>query len=137
MCVVLLFNSLRLPPISTLTDPLCPYTTLVRSLSRGSASLEVFEHCERYVVNVLSAGQVALARRFALGHSRERFNGLPRAQAPGGTPMLDTHCAAWFECRNRSRYIEDSHTFRRRRGIEPAQPREPLDRKSTRLNSSH
>src|SRR3546814_9850146 len=67
------FNSVSLDP------PL-----VLWSLSRGSASLEVFEHCERYVVNVLSAGQVALARRFALGHSRERFNGLPRAQAPGG-----------------------------------------------------
>src|SRR5690606_6778383 len=81
------------------------------SLSLKSASLEIFEHCERYVVNVLSAGQAGLARRFALGHTRERFDGLPRAYAPGGTPMLDAPCAAWFECRNRSRYVEGDHVI--------------------------
>jgi len=92
------FNSVSLNP------PL-----VLWSLSRSSASLGIFEQCERYVVNVLSAGQAALARRFATGHTRERFNGLSRAQAPGGTPMLDAHCAAWFECRNRSRYVEGDH----------------------------
>ncbi|MBV7481592.1 flavin reductase family protein [Bordetella sp. BOR01] len=92
------FNSVSLDP------PL-----VLWSLSRGSASLDIFEHCERYVVNVLSAEQIALARRFAQGHTRERFNGVPRARAPGGTPMLDAHCAAWFECSNRSRYVEGDH----------------------------
>ncbi|MCD0504749.1 flavin reductase family protein [Bordetella petrii] len=92
------FNSVSLEP------PL-----VLWSLSRTSSSLDAFEQCERYVVNVLSASQIALARRFALGHTRERFDGLPRVQAPGGTPMLDEHCAAWFECRNRSRYAEGDH----------------------------
>lgn len=92
------FNSVSLEP------PL-----VLWSLSLRSSSLAVFEHCERYVVNVLSAGQIALARRFATGDTRERFNGLPPRQAPGGTPMLDEHCAAWFECRNRSRYLEGDH----------------------------
>ncbi|CAM4061120.1 flavin reductase family protein [Bordetella muralis] len=92
------FNSVSLDP------PL-----ILWSLSRRSSSLEVFEQCERYVVNVLSAGQIALARRFATGNTRERFDGLPRSQAPGGTPMLDEYCAAWFECRNRSQYVEGDH----------------------------
>lgn len=40
--------------------------------------------------------------RTALG----RYVGLTPHHAPGGTPMLDGHCAAWFEYHNRSRYIE-------------------------------
>lgn len=92
------FNSVSLDP------PL-----VLWSLSLRSHSQEVFERCERYVVNVLSAEQIALARHFATGNTRERFDGLPQRTAPGGTPMLDEQCAAWFECRNRSRYIEGDH----------------------------
>ena len=81
------------------------------SLSGGSSSREAFERCDRYVVNVLSAHQIALARRFATGRTPDRFNGLTVARAPGGTPMLDGGCAAWFECHNRSRYVEGDHVI--------------------------
>ena len=76
------FNSVSLNP------PL-----VLWSLSGGSSSREAFERCDRYVVNVLSAHQIALARRFATGRTPDRFNGLTVARAPGGTPMLDG-CAA-------------------------------------------
>lgn len=92
------FNSVSLDP------PL-----ILWSLSRRSSSLEVFEQCERYVVNVLSAEQIALARRFATGNTRERFHELPHTRTQHGVPMLDEHCAARFECRNRSRYVEGDH----------------------------
>jgi len=92
------FNSVSLNP------PL-----ILWSLSRSSSSLAAFEQCERYVVNVLSAEQIALARRFATGKTPDRYAGLTVHHAPGGTPMLDGHCAAWFECRNRSRYEEGDH----------------------------
>lgn len=92
------FNSVSLNP-----------ALILWSLSLRSTSLDVFEQCDRYVVNVLSADQIALARHFATGDSRERFNGLPQHHAPAGTPMLSGECAAWFECRNRSRYIEGDH----------------------------
>lgn len=72
------FNSVSLNP------PL-----VLWSLSGGSSSREAFERCDRYVVNVLSAHQIALARRFATGRTPDRFNGLTVARAPGGTPMLD------------------------------------------------
>ncbi|WP_144636595.1 flavin reductase family protein [Bordetella genomosp. 13] len=91
------FNSVSLDP------PL-----VLWSLSQGSSSLALFRECERYVVNVLSSEQIALARRFATGKSTERFQGLPMMRAPGGTPML-TGCAAWFECGNRSQYPEGDH----------------------------
>ncbi|AVJ26437.1 MAG: flavin reductase family protein [Achromobacter sp.] len=94
------FNSVSLNP------PL-----VLWSLSLGSSSLEAFEQCERYVVNVLSADQIALARRFATGKTPDRYAGLQVHYAPGGTPMLDGHCAAWFECRSRSRYVEGDHVI--------------------------
>jgi len=92
------FNSVSLEP------PL-----VLWSLSRASSSLEAFRACQRYVVNVLSAEQIALARRFATGKTAERFHGIEAARAPAGTVMLGGECAAWFECRNRSRYEEGDH----------------------------
>jgi len=94
------FNSVSLDP------PL-----VLWSLSRSSTSLPVFESCARYVVNVLSAGQSELARRFASGSAADRFAGQPLAHAPGGTPMLAGPTAAWFECHNRSRYHEGDHVI--------------------------
>jgi len=94
------FNSVSLAP------PL-----VLWSLSLASSSLEIFRSCERYVVNVLSAEQIALARRFATGKTNERFHGLEPGRAPNGTPMLGGECAAWFECRNRSRYPEGDHVI--------------------------
>jgi len=93
------FNSVSLDP------PL-----VLWSLSQASSSLALFQQCPRYVINVLSAEQVALARHFATGKSTERFLGLPQTHAPDGTPML-TDCAAWFECDNRSQYAEGDHVI--------------------------
>lgn len=94
------FNSVSLNP------PL-----VLWSLSAGSASLQAFMQCERYVVNVLAADQLALAERFARGSTPARFAGLHEGRAPGGTLMLQDGCAAWFECYNRSRYEEGDHVI--------------------------
>jgi len=94
------FNSVSLDP------PL-----ILWSLSRNSSSLATFEHCDHYVVNVLSCDQIPLARRFARGKMPERFADLAPVRAPGGTLMLDAPCAAWFECHNRSRYVEGDHVI--------------------------
>jgi flavin reductase (DIM6/NTAB) family NADH-FMN oxidoreductase RutF len=91
------FNSVSLNP------PL-----VVWSLSLTSSSRPVFETAERYVVNVLSARQIDLAKHFARGTAAERFAGQRSQRAPGGTLMLHEPCA-WFECRNRSRYVEGDH----------------------------
>lgn len=80
------------------------------SLSLASSSLPIFETCPRYVVNVLAANQVALARRFASGYTPERYTGLAAPRAPAGTPMLE-NCTAWFECYNRSRHVEGDHVI--------------------------
>lgn len=92
------FNSVSLNP------PL-----VLWSLAQSSSSVPAMQQCERYVIHVLSAEQIALARRFATGKTPERFAGLELARAPGGTLMLAGESAAWFECRNRSRYLEGDH----------------------------
>ena len=93
------FNSVSLNP------PMILWT-----LSRTAASLDAFIHSERYVVHVLAAQQLDLARRFATGPQADRFAGQTLAQAPGGTLMLDDQrCAAWFECYNHSRHQAGDH----------------------------
>jgi len=94
------FNSVSLAP------PL-----VLWSLSRDSASLSVFETCARYVVNVLAADQSALARRFATGAAPQRFAETVLIDAPNGAPRLADHCAAWFACHNRRRYVEGDHVI--------------------------
>ena len=45
------------------------------TLTHTAASLAAFKALDRYVIHVLSAGQVDLARRFAKGPQAERFAG--------------------------------------------------------------
>ena len=94
------FNSVSLDP------PL-----VVWSLSRSSSSLATMEHCDRYVIQVLSSDQMSLANKFARGTHAERFADIAVTRAPGGTPRVDLNCAAWFECYNRSRYDEGDHVI--------------------------
>lgn len=92
------FNSVSLEP------PL-----IVWSLSKHSSSMWIFEQCERYAIQVLSANQAALAMRFASGTNDQRFLGLELSRCPSGSPKLADPCAAWFECHNRHRYQEGDH----------------------------
>jgi len=80
------------------------------SLSRKAASLTHFKRVERYVIHVLSADQIALAKRFAYGKQTDRFDGISLTRAPNGTLMLDDpNCAAWFECHNLDQYEAGDH----------------------------
>src|SRR3546814_12920688 len=80
------------------------------SLSRSASSLIQFRQSERYVVHVLAASQLPLAKRFAYGSQAQRFNGLALTRALGGTLMLDdTECAAWFDCYNLTHHVAGDH----------------------------
>lgn len=93
------FNSVSLDP------PLVLWT-----LTRKASSLQYFQRAERYVIHVLSASQLHLARQFAQGSQASRFEGLAMARSPHGAPMLaDPHCAAWFECHNHSQVEAGDH----------------------------
>ncbi|RTZ39161.1 flavin reductase [Candidimonas sp. SYP-B2681] len=93
------FNSVSLEP------PL-----VLWSLSKAASSLRHFQHAERYVIHILAASQLHLAKRFASGAQDKRFEGLPLTRAPGGTLMLnDPECAAWFECHNMQHHEAGDH----------------------------
>lgn len=93
------FNSVSLePPI------------VLWSLSKAASSLRHFLSAPRYVVHVLAAPQLHLAKRFAYGTQTDRFKGLALTRAPGGTLMLDDpECAAWFECHNLTQHEAGDH----------------------------
>lgn len=82
------------------------------SLSQTASALPHFMQAKRYVIHVLSASQLHLARRFSMGTQEERFRDLALARSPHGVPMLaDTDTAAWFECYNEARHRAGDHTI--------------------------
>jgi flavin reductase (DIM6/NTAB) family NADH-FMN oxidoreductase RutF len=92
------FNSVSLAP------PL-----ILWSLAEHVGSMPAFSNCTHYMVNVLSAGQSALARRFAAPIA-DRFEGVDISLSAAGLPIL-AGAAAWFECRNRNRHPEGDHVI--------------------------
>lgn len=92
------FNSVSLDP------PL-----ILWSLSKASSVLTSFQKTKRYVVHVLSAQQLHLAKRFAYGPQPDRFAKSPTTLAPGGAIMLTEDCAAWFECTNLAQHDAGDH----------------------------
>src|SRR5690606_13754872 len=80
------------------------------SLTRRASTLPHFLKTERYVIHVLAASQLHLARRFARGPQADRFQGLKLKRAPGGSLMLDdSETAAWFECYNLTQHEAGDH----------------------------
>ena len=63
-----------------------------------------------FAVNILSAGQEAVSRRFASGDPPNRFEGLGYARGRSGVPILDD-VLAWLECRVHARHDEGDHTI--------------------------
>ena len=92
------FNSVSLAP------PL-----VLWSLSRLAGSMPTFEGGSHYAINILSAGQRALAERFSK-KSVDRFAGVEFRVGTCGAPVLEGS-AAVFECFNRSRYEEGDHVI--------------------------
>ena len=90
------FNSVSLDP------PLILWTIAARS-----ASLAAFEAAERYAVNVLSAEQADLARRFSRPHV-DRFAGVAHRLGWSDAPLIDG-CVAWLECRHHARHAAGDH----------------------------
>ncbi len=83
------FNSVSLDP------PL-----VLWSLARKARSLPHFQQSAGYVIHVLGASQLSVAKRFAWGEQADRFRDHPLTASPNGLPMLDDErCSAWFECK--------------------------------------
>ncbi|MDP9108217.1 MAG: flavin reductase family protein [Pseudomonadota bacterium] len=92
------FNSVSLQP------PL-----VLWSLGQSASSLAAFSAGAHYVINVLAADQVDLARRFGT-RVQDRFEGVALDLSATGQPILHG-AVAWFECANRSRYPEGDHVI--------------------------
>ena len=92
------FNSVSLDP------PL-----VLWSLSNVASSLPVFTVNSHYVINVLAANQSYLADQFSKP-VKDRFSGVEYSLSANGLPILNG-AAAWFECKNRSRYPEGDHVI--------------------------
>lgn len=76
------------------------------SPARRSRRFPVFEAASHFAVHVLSAGQQALAERFA--GSGQGFAGLEVGVGIGEVPLLEG-CAARFECRHAARHDGGDH----------------------------
>ena len=92
------FNSVSLDP------PL-----VLWSLAQSAASMAALSAGSHYTVNILAAGQKALAERFATKHI-DRWADVAFTEGVGGAPVL-AGAAASFECFNRSRYDEGDHVI--------------------------
>jgi 3-hydroxy-9,10-secoandrosta-1,3,5(10)-triene-9,17-dione monooxygenase reductase component len=90
------FNSVSLDP------PL-----VLWSIDRRGTFFDAFAQAPRFAVNVLSAAQKDLARRFA-GNPAGRFQGVACEPGLAGIPLL-TDCIAWFECSTRQRVDGGDH----------------------------
>jgi flavin reductase (DIM6/NTAB) family NADH-FMN oxidoreductase RutF len=90
------FNSVSLAP------PL-----VLWSLAHRSRSLAAFAGAPHYVVNVLAATQVELARRFSRPHA-DRFAGVDFALGWAAAPRI-AGCVAWLECRHHARLRAGDH----------------------------
>lgn len=77
------------------------------SLARSAAALAALSAGSHYAINILAAGQRALAERFA-APAADRFAGVALSSALSGAPIIEG-AAAVFECYNRSRYEEGDH----------------------------
>lgn len=82
------------------------------SLAQRASALPHFLAAPRYVIHVLSASQLHLAKRFSKGSQDERFEGLQVKRSENGVPMLaDPDTAAWFECFNHAQHPAGDHTI--------------------------
>lgn len=79
------------------------------SLSQAASSMAAFSAGSHYAINILGAGQKALAERFAM-RGGDRWSGVAFEEGAGGAPLLQG-AAATFECFNRSRYQEGDHVI--------------------------
>src|SRR3546814_17819104 len=134
---------LRRPPIPTLTDTLLPYTTLFRSnVDRDfiTATLRARESDRFDLVGITVMGGPQLAPAIAVSRAiRERFPGLPIAWG-GYFPTLNTEAAIGspyvdYVIRGPGDKTLPELVAALFGGRGPAL--DHIDRKSTRLNSSH
>ena len=79
-------------------------------IDRTASMHDLLQPEQPFAVNVLSAGQEALSRRFASGDPPNRFDGLGYHRGLTGVPLLQD-VLAWLEARVERRHTEGDHTI--------------------------
>lgn len=82
------------------------------SVSRQANSFAIFRSAKRYLIHILAATQLDLAKRFAT-RGADRFSAQSTTAwqyTATRLPRLDD-CLAWFECRHRSEHEEGDHVI--------------------------
>lgn len=80
------------------------------SLQNTSTLLDIFLKAERYNIHILTAEQMLLALEFSRGTQEERFSHIEFSYNEFGIPKLaDYSTSAYFECYNKSQYLEGDH----------------------------
>lgn len=87
----------------SLTPPL-----ILVCIDRAASVYSALAAAEWIVVNVLSASQEALSRRFSHLEAESRFDGIGFSRAPHGAPILD-EVLACLECRLVARHQGGDH----------------------------
>lgn len=80
------------------------------SLARRSPNLAVFRETTHFAINVLSAGQADLARRFANSAVADKFEGVALREPWQGVPLIEGSLA-WFGCSSRDAIDAGDHTL--------------------------
>lgn len=79
-------------------------------LDRSASSHGCITEGGAFAISVLSAEDEDLARRFARGRWRERFNGLELREEVTGSPIL-SRALAWMDCRVTEVYEAGDHSI--------------------------
>lgn len=80
------------------------------SLRQASRCYPAFRTCGHFVINVLAADQIDVARRFSAPVA-DRFGGLSWMPSPvSGLPVIEG-VAAWFDCKTLNFYDAGDHTI--------------------------
>jgi len=98
-CVGLTANSFT----SVSLDP----ALVLWNLGKAQGSSRIFRDCSHFAINILSASQVDLSRRFA-SPVADRFEGVDYVFEGVAAPVL-RGCAAWFICSHRIHHEVGDH----------------------------
>ena len=79
-------------------------------VDRAASMHDVLVNASHFAVNILSANQEAVSRRFSGTEEHRRFDGIGYARGQTGAPLLDD-VLAHVECRRVAQYPAGDHTI--------------------------
>jgi flavin reductase (DIM6/NTAB) family NADH-FMN oxidoreductase RutF len=80
------------------------------NLRKSSHIYDVFRTSEYFVISVLAADQIEIAKQFSASIP-DRFAGINWRRSPAAKLPIIDDAAAWFECRNSTHYDGGDHSI--------------------------